>query len=96
MLRASANNGVVDGVTTMRDGIDHDHLAIGTGTVILWKLSKRPLRFAHLGKNTTFEDDLGVRWHAHLVGFAFDHFDRTSQQRGGDLHFVLIERKNRP
>ncbi len=78
----------------MRDGVDLDHLAIGAGAVILRKLAERTLGLAHLRQDAAFDHDLRMSGHADLVGPAFDHFDRPAEQRAGDFHFVVIERRD--
>src|SRR3984957_9390580 len=95
VLDAATDNGMKNRILAMGDRIDLDHLAIGAWSVILRKLTERPLRLADLRQDTAFDHDLRMRGHAHAVGAALDHFDRTAEQRAGDFHFVAVERGDR-
>ena len=95
MLDAAADDGVKDRILAMGDRVDLDHLAVGARPVILRKLAERTFGLAHLRQDTAFDHDLRMRRHTHPVGAAFDHFDRTAEQRAGDFHFVAVERRDR-
>ena len=71
-----------------------DDFAVGARTIILRKLAKRPLRLADFRQDAAFDHDLRMGGHANRIGSAFDHFDRLAEQRAGDFHFIVIERRN--
>ena len=95
MLDAATDDGVKNRILAMGDRIDLDHLAVGARPIILRELAERPFGLAHLRQDTAFDDDFRMRRHPHPVGAAFDHLDRTVEQRAGDFHFVAVECRDR-
>ena len=79
----------------MRDRVHLDHLAIGTGAVILGEFAEWSLRLAHTGQDSSFDYDFRVRGNAHRIGPAFHDVHRHAEQRTGNRHFVLIQRGDR-
>jgi hypothetical protein len=86
------HDGVEHGWAAMGHRIDGDDLAFLAGAVVLRELAERPLRFAHAGQQATFDDDLGLGRHAHLVGQALDHRQRLAMESARNFQFVAVDR----
>ncbi len=94
VLGSPANDGVKNRIAPVGNGIDLDHLTVGTRAIVLRKLAERTFRFTHLGQNAALDHDFRMRRNPDLAGPALHHLDRTAKQCAGDVHFVFIKRGN--